>query len=197
MKASAWYHPAGRWAKPPRRRDAPTPGGRCPRSENGAASAAVEYTESEIKSRFSEALKRARDGETCRRASPDKAREAGRESRVAEKPNNLGYGAAHGDAGSFGLFQATSEDGMLNGLGLTQWAWSGRDGLELSELVAAQLRALRWGNCALRNPPENDQPFLGRLHGARPLARPRYDAVHKAEGRRTAGVRSVQTESGA
>ena len=30
-----------------------------------------------------------------------------------------------------------SEDGMLNGFGLTQWAWSGRDGLELSELVAA------------------------------------------------------------
>ena len=30
-----------------------------------------------------------------------------------------------------------SEDGMLNGLGLTQWAWSGRDGLDMSELVAA------------------------------------------------------------
>ena len=30
-----------------------------------------------------------------------------------------------------------SEDWMLNGFGLTQWAWSGRDGLELSELVAA------------------------------------------------------------
>ena len=27
-----------------------------------------------------------------------------------------------------------SEDGMLNGFGLTQWAWSGRDGLGLSEL---------------------------------------------------------------
>ena len=30
-----------------------------------------------------------------------------------------------------------SEAWMLNGFGLTQWAWSGRDGLELSELVAA------------------------------------------------------------
>ena len=30
-----------------------------------------------------------------------------------------------------------SEDGMLNGFGLRRWAWSGRDGLELSELVAA------------------------------------------------------------
>ena len=30
-----------------------------------------------------------------------------------------------------------SEDRTLNGFGLTQWAWSGRDGLELSELVAA------------------------------------------------------------
>ena len=29
-----------------------------------------------------------------------------------------------------------SEDGMLNGFGLTQWAWSGRDGLDVSELVA-------------------------------------------------------------
>ena len=30
-----------------------------------------------------------------------------------------------------------SEDRTLNGFGLTRWAWSGRDGLELSELVAA------------------------------------------------------------
>ena len=30
-----------------------------------------------------------------------------------------------------------SEDGMLNEFGLTQWARSGRDGLDLSELVAA------------------------------------------------------------
>ena len=27
--------------------------------------------------------------------------------------------------------------GMLNGLGLTQWVWSGRDGLCIGELVAA------------------------------------------------------------
>ena len=30
-----------------------------------------------------------------------------------------------------------SESGLLNGFGLTQWAWSGADGLELSDLVAA------------------------------------------------------------
>ena len=30
-----------------------------------------------------------------------------------------------------------SEDWMLNGFGLTQWAWSGRDGLDMSDLVAA------------------------------------------------------------
>ena len=30
-----------------------------------------------------------------------------------------------------------SESGLLNGFWLTQWAWSGADGLELSELVAA------------------------------------------------------------
>ena len=30
-----------------------------------------------------------------------------------------------------------SETGLLNWFGLTQWAWSGSDGLELSELVAA------------------------------------------------------------
>ena len=56
-----------------------------------------------------------------------------------------------------------SEDGMLNGLGLRRWAWSGRDGLDMSELVAAQRCALRRGSCVLRNPPENGQLFLGRL----------------------------------
>ena len=30
-----------------------------------------------------------------------------------------------------------SEEGMMNGLGLTQWVWSGRDGLDLGELIAA------------------------------------------------------------
>ena len=30
-----------------------------------------------------------------------------------------------------------SEEGMMNGLRLTQWIWSGRDGLDLDELVAA------------------------------------------------------------
>ena len=56
-----------------------------------------------------------------------------------------------------------SEAWMLNGFGLTRWACSGRDGLELSELVAALCRALRYGSRALRNLPQNDQPFLGRL----------------------------------
>ena len=35
-----------------------------------------------------------------------------------------------------------SEGGMLNGFGLRRWAWSGRDGLELSEPVAALPRAI-------------------------------------------------------
>ena len=30
-----------------------------------------------------------------------------------------------------------SEAGMMNGLGLTQWVWSGQDGLDLGELIAA------------------------------------------------------------
>ena len=30
-----------------------------------------------------------------------------------------------------------SEDGMMNGLGLTQWVWSGQEGLGLSDLIAA------------------------------------------------------------
>ena len=30
-----------------------------------------------------------------------------------------------------------SEDGMMNGLGLTQWVWSGQEGLDLGELMAA------------------------------------------------------------
>ena len=30
-----------------------------------------------------------------------------------------------------------SEDGMMNGMWLTQWAWSGRDGMELIALTAA------------------------------------------------------------
>ena len=60
-----------------------------------------------------------------------------------------------------------SEGGMLNGFGLRRRDWSGRDGLELSEPVAAPRRALRRGSCALRNPPQDDQPFLGRLRFAR------------------------------
>ena len=30
-----------------------------------------------------------------------------------------------------------SMEGMMNGLGLTQWVWSGREGLDLGESVAA------------------------------------------------------------
>ena len=64
------------------------------------------------------------------------------------------------------------EDWTLNGFGLTQWAWSGRDGLDMSDLVAAQLRAAGWGSCVPRNPPQNDPPFLGRLrHGDSPVLR--------------------------
>ena len=56
-----------------------------------------------------------------------------------------------------------SEDEILNGFGLRRWAWSGRDGLDMSDLVAAQRRAAGWGSCAFQNPPENGQPFLGQL----------------------------------
>ncbi len=28
-----------------------------------------------------------------------------------------------------------SEEGKMNGLGLTQWAWSGQEGLDLGELI--------------------------------------------------------------
>ena len=38
-----------------------------------------------------------------------------------------------------------SEDWMLNGFGLTQWAWNGRDDLDMSDLVAALRRAAGWG----------------------------------------------------
>ena len=41
-----------------------------------------------------------------------------------------------------------SQDGMLNGFGLRWWAWSGWDGLDMSDLVAAQLRAAGWGGAA-------------------------------------------------
>ena len=46
-----------------------------------------------------------------------------------------------------------SEDWMPNGFGLRRWAWSGLDGLDMSDLVAAQLRAAGWGSGVLRNPP--------------------------------------------
>ena len=51
------------------------------------------------------------------------------------------------------------EDRTLNGFELRRWAWSGRDGLELLELVAALRLDLRWGSCAFRNPPENANRF--------------------------------------
>ena len=37
-----------------------------------------------------------------------------------------------------------SEDRTLNVFGLTRRVWSGRDGMGLSELVAAPRRAVRW-----------------------------------------------------
>ena len=58
-----------------------------------------------------------------------------------------------------------SEYGMLNGFGRTQRAWSGLDGLDVSELVAARRSAVFWRILALQNPPQNPQPFLGRLRG--------------------------------
>lgn len=41
--------------------------------------------------------------------------------------------------------------------------WADAAGLARSDLIAAQPRADIWGIRALRNPPPNDQPFLGRL----------------------------------
>ena len=66
---------------------------------------------------------------------------------------------------------------MLNGFGLRRWAWSGRDSLDMSELVAAQLRAAGWGSLVLRNPPQNDQPFLGRLLGLGELFIAPFDMI--------------------
>ena len=81
------------------------------------------------------------------------------------------------------------EDGMLNGFGLTQRTWSGRDGLALSELVAAPRRADFWGSCALRKPPKDAQPVLGRIHrlaqlGGKPDLR--YNASSSAASRNPA-----------
>ena len=55
-----------------------------------------------------------------------------------------------------------SEGRMLNGFGLTQRAWNGRDGLDLSDLVAAQRRALRWGSA----PPETRPKMPNRFWDA-------------------------------
>ena len=80
---------------------------------------------------------------------------------------------------------------MLNGFGLTQRAWSGRDGLDVSELVAAQRRALGWGICVLRNPPQNAQPFLGRLLQIPPLDEQRRIVAILNE--RSAAARNLQS----
>ena len=38
---------------------------------------------------------------------------------------------------SAAMLNTLSAEGMMNGLGLTQWVWSGRTGLHLGELIAA------------------------------------------------------------
>ena len=63
-----------------------------------------------------------------------------------------------------------SEDWMLNWFGLTRWAWSGRDGLDMSGAGRGVTSAAGWGSRVLRNPPRNDQPFLGRLRRRSALA---------------------------
>ena len=74
------------------------------------------------------------------------------------------------------------EDGTMNGFGPTQWAWSGRDGLDMSEPVVALRRAVRWGICALRNPPKDDQPFMGRLRDSPAPDKRRLGNVHCRAG---------------
>ena len=56
-----------------------------------------------------------------------------------------------------------SEEGTLNGLGLTRRAWRGRDGLQLSGLGAARRNAVRRGSCVLRNPPQRRPTVSGTL----------------------------------
>ena len=75
-----------------------------------------------------------------------------------------------------------SEDGMMNGFGLRRWAWSGRDRLDMSDLVVALRRAVRWGICALRNPPKDDQPFMGRLRDSPAPDKRRLGNVHCRAG---------------
>ena len=75
-----------------------------------------------------------------------------------------------------------SEDGMMDGLGLRRWAWSGRDGLDMSEMVVALRRAVRCGICALRNPPKDDQPFMGRLRDSPAPDKRRLGNVHCRAG---------------
>ena len=72
-----------------------------------------------------------------------------------------------------------SEDGMMNGFGPTQWAWSG---LDMSEMVAALRRAVRWGICAPRNPPKDDQPFMERLLDSPAPDKRRLGNVHCRAG---------------
>ena len=55
-----------------------------------------------------------------------------------------------------------SEDRMLNGFVLKR-AWSGRDGLDMSDLVAAQRRAAGWGELRLPKPAPKCPTVLGTL----------------------------------
>ena len=63
--------------------------------------------------------------------------------------------------------QGLSEDEMLNGFGLTQWAWSGLGRLGAGGVGSVDISAPFAGEAApskTRSP--NAQPFLGRLQRA-------------------------------
>ena len=63
--------------------------------------------------------------------------------RWSRMPSRYSYGATGRNRAKVGVIQLQtvraykSTYGMLNGLGLTQWVWSGRAGLCIGELVAA------------------------------------------------------------
>ena len=56
-----------------------------------------------------------------------------------------------------------SEEGMMNGTGLTQWVWSGREEHGPIELIAAQTGVLPWSTLTLSNHHKALTPPMGRL----------------------------------
>ena len=56
-----------------------------------------------------------------------------------------------------------SEDQTLNGFGLRRWAWAVGTAWRCRSWSRRNAAPSAGGSRALRNPPQNDQPFLGRL----------------------------------